>query len=600
MRTLRSITLAFLALCLSVPAYAQWKGDVSVEGGWNFDENWIEKTSFNIAYDGQGRFYSSFDFSQSLKKEQKDILDAITDYRTGKLISAVTVNYQRPDTREIGSNLVLGFRPGKQDDLSLTLQYGSKRVKTTSTAIYVKDFEDDGEEKDPLPFNQVEGRMESGLQENDTDNSERSGIARLRYIHKFLNHGSSVSAYLSLEYQPNEKEERRTLMGDYFSKEIDYRITPFTHTDSLIAGVRYEDPMLFGVSRLKGAAGIDFKGISTLDHYGGEVLDPQTGQWRDSTRITADYSYEAVSIVPFVTATYSLPKFDFLLDLRGGHCGEIVQLVSKIDAGSDIIEDFDFGMTLGTAWRIAEGHRLSLGYLRFMKRPEYRKLTGMLTVGPSENQYYIGNPELRPYPTNRLTLAYSLAWKALEIRPSISYEYMPGKFEQVLYVLTPEQRKKLGSAAENISVYTWINSARQWAHHYVLEARWKGDWFNADLTGKINRNIFEYRDSDPSRALDWKVEGGASFGLPLQFTISARASYQSELRTAYARYDDYVNAALRLTKAFAHGITVFVEGRDLFDDVLEIETLSATRDYSSTETIYYYRRALAAGVKWSF
>ena len=600
MRPLRSIALAFLALCLSLPASAQWKGGVSVEGGWNFGENWLEKTAFNIAYDGTGRFYSSFDFSHSLKKEQKDVSDAITDYRTGKLISAVTVTYQRPVTTEIGSNLVLGFRPGKQDDLSLTLRYGSKLVRTTSTAIYVKDFEDDVVKYGLLSLGLAETRTVSGLQENDTDNAERTRTATLRYSHKLLNHGSTAGAYLSFEYKPNDKEERRTLTGDYFSKEIDYRITPFSRTGTFAAGVHYDDPMLFGVERLKGSAGIDFKWVTALDHYGGEVLDPQTEQWRDSTRLTADYAYESVSIVPFVAATYSLQKFDFHLDLRGGNCGEIVELVSNVDSGRDIISDFDFGMTLGTVWRIAEGHRLSLGYLRFMKRPEFKKLSSMLSVGPSESQYYIGNPELRPYPTNRLTLAYSLAWNALEIKPSISYEYMPGKFEQVLYLLTPEQRKKLGSAAENISVYTWINSARQWAHHYVLEARWKGDRFSADFTGQINRNIFEYRDSDPSRALDWKVEGGAAFKLPLQFTISARATYKSELRTAYARYDDYVNASARLTKAFAHGITVFIEGRDLFDDVLEIETLSPARDYSSTTNTHYYRRALAAGVKWSF
>lgn len=600
MRPLRSIALAFLALCLSLPASAQWKGGVSVEGGWNFGENWLEKTAFNIAYDGTGRFYSSFDFSQSKKKEKKDIVDVIVDNRTGKLISAATLTFQRPDTREIGSNLVFGFRPGKQDDVNLTLRYGSKRVISTSEATFVKDYEDVDTEDPVLSYGLAEGHIEYGVQKNSTDHSDRARTATLNYVHKFLKHGSSARAYMSLSYNPNEKEERRTLTGSYFSKKVDYRIAPFTDTGIFTAGLHYDDPMLFGVERLKGSAGIDFKGVTALDHYGGEVLDPQTEQWRDSTRLTADYLYEAVSIVPFVTAMYSLQKFDFRLDLRIGHCGEIVKLVSDDDSGSSIVEDFDLGMTLGSVWRIAEGHSLSFYYLRSMKRPEYKKLTRVLTVGSSESQYYIGNPELRPYPTNSLTLAYSLSCNALEIKPSISYEYMPGKFEQVLYVLTPEQRKKLGSTVENISVYTWINSARQWAHHYVLEARWKGKRFSADFAGKVNRNIFEYRDSDPSRALDWKVEGGVAFKLPLQFTISARATYKSELRTAYARYDDYVNASARLTKSFAHGITVFAEGRDLFDDIMEIEILTPSRDYSSTTKTNYYRRALAAGVKWNF
>lgn len=601
MHRFRYIVLVLLALCLYFPASAQWKGSVSAEGSWNFRRSWSEKSEFKLNYDAGKTFYSSFDFTHTASQSAYDVLDLYTDKRSGKNEASFKLSYARPAKRDIKTNLLLGFRPSEKDDISLKVHYGSGRQMDTTNIVYLKVTDDDLEGLAPVslvPTGAIEAKP--GSQQNISRTLYGGVDATMKWAHKFKKKGRKLNAFFTAEYKPDSKSEHRIIQGSYFARDLDYYLYPYSNGNNMKSGLSYEDPDFLGIRGLKGSAGANLTVRYLLDHYGGGSMDPETWQWRDSTRITFNYIYEAVAVDPFLRLSYSLPAIDFNLNFTPSYCGEEIRFLKEDDDGRDIIDDFDFNISVGSTWKIADGQKLNFYYRRFMTRPDYKKLTSVISVGSSESEYYIGNPNLVPFATDSLKIGYSLNLGAFEVKPSIAYEYMSNKFEKVVYLLSEEERARLGSGAENVTVYTWVNAARQWAHHYEIVAKWNGARFKADLTGRLNQNVFEYLESDSSKSMDWRVSGGASYKFPLDFTLSAKASYQSELRTAYSRYDDYVNVSLKLLKAFRHGISLFVEGRDLFDDDLVIETMTPTLDYSNTRSSSYYRRAVAVGMKWDF
>jgi hypothetical protein len=511
----------------------------------------------------------------------------VFDERTQVAKATIKNTVSEPLTAEFGGNLKLGLRFNPKNILKFTVGAGQKKTADTIVTMVFKGTE----ESEDLDF---------GINISSDFTVRYNANLDLSYEHLFDKFGRKLTVSLLTNGFAEVRTSERAALGTYYDDVDLYQIQPLTVNVVPTASICYNDERFLGVERLKVQTGIDYSVTTVLDHYGGEVFDTHTQTWRDSTRLTQDYIYFQSKVSPFLKADWTYENISF----RGQAFLQFFSeaLLTKNER-EDIMSrtDWDFPFSVGTTWKLSDKYKFNLDMRRSLSRPDYKKISSTFTIGASEGIYEIGNPKLKPAVANNIVISFIGTFGKFEVEPSVSYTYTKDKAERIIYILTDQEMALLKPKVKDVIVYSWINSAEQKNNSGTLKLRWKGTKFKADAWGTINSDTFTYQDKRSTKTdINYNCGGNASYNFKHDMTASAKVSFSSARRTAYSRYDDYVNGSVRFTKLFWKKLSVYLEGRDLLDKTMVIETFTEDMKYGNRKEYQYYRRAAVLGLSYKF
>lgn len=438
--------------------------------------------------------------------------------------------------------------------------------------------------------------MQSGRQLDEIDFDRGRLDVNLEYTHDFITPGRRLSASFTSLMCFDSEDRDRTLKnekGIFYKDPKRYRTPTQLNDINWAAAVRYSDDNLLGIRKLKGNVGVDVIRNNDVDFY--KRLDYINGGWKEDKDFYQGYLYASLAIEPVVKLGYSIGNFDISVLQRlqiykyklASNVDEDLTRIKLKEEKSHLAEILDVDL----AYRFNERNKLSIEYDRNIVRPDYLKLTDMIKSGNTENEYFVGNSELKPQINNSLFLIYTYTFQRyFEFYASVQYRNMRNKAEKVV-----NNRK------DDITYFTYVNAGLQQTFSMRLDVRANYERLKAELYLQTNDELIDYLNikKDSKRTFNVEIMANASYAFNKGWSVSARGGYATMKESAYNAKDAYVQTDARITKSFEN-VDLYLEGRDLTDRIQKEYTWNESLDYCKITYSALFRRAVVLGLKYRF
>lgn len=605
-------TRLLLLVAMLVPAVMSAQGlSGSVEGigAYNFDQSNREDLNFRLNYDspvwyihsslGGGHDYSPTDVIKLSANGKERFWDKVTEYTeeallrymSEDLISKYTWEDKVTCKRSWNANAGIdaAVRIGSADNLKMSLKYIYSASKD-SPDIYNERL---ASEEHSTVITEVAGRQ---LDVIDFDRGRLDGI--MEYTHDFDIPGRRISATLSTMMCFDTENKDRILEneeGIFYRNPKRYRMPSSINDVNWSATVHYYDNNLLGIRKLGGYLGLDIIRTNDIDFYKQQYY--VDGAWRDSTQYNQGYLYSSLALEPIVNLNYNIGNFDISILQRLQFYNHFL----AFDVDEEFNEDkMSVGLetshvaemiNVNLAYRLNSRHVLSLEYDRNIVRPDYLKLTNMIKAGNTENEYYVGNTDLKPQINSSFFLKYLYTiGDNFEFYASAQYRHMRDKAEKVV------DNQKDGK-----TYFTYINAGIQQTVSLRLDLVANYERFNGELYVQTNHEFIDYKDlnKESKRTFNIDIVANASYVFNNRWMMSARGGYATMKESAFNAKDAYVQTNLRLTRRFEK-VDLYLEGRDLTEGVQYEYTWNESLDYCKITLSELCRRAVVLGLKYRF
>ena len=587
MRKISVLLFVFFFICIN-SAYAQWDGNLKVDGGWNFLKSNTENADFKLKYTGE-KFYLGTDLyaghsflPSSQITSTIDTKQEMSEYYKGE---DKTMN---PRTYKTGINLDFGYLFNNSNTLDASLGYGFSG-------------KDDYSFLETERYNNSDRSTLNGSQIDTSFSQSHKINGKITYKHKFENR-PDARLFVSLQGMIglNEDANRRITEGAFYSKPKNYATySNFNDFDTRVS-VSYDDVFRFEKSQLQMKTGLDYISTQDLDVYSAATF--VNGQWKDSTDYRQSYFYNSHSTEPYVNLTYAWGKFDIFVKERMQLYWH--GLLDKLDTRKtpeDIIglfDKYDFQNLLnaGITFHINDKHRIVVDYGRTIARPDYKKLCPTLMIGGSEGEYIIGNPMLKPETTDKINAGYTYRHGIFVTSLDVNYRFKKNTAEKVIDL---EMSKDITDPGVK-TVYTWINNKRQNSFGSRLNLEMNGKDVKAKIWAAFNYDV--YGTNEKVTKSDFNYELGTSVDVFLNETtkLSSSLAYISAKESAYNLKGEDILANLRFSKTIISGLDIFAEIKDMVDKEIYEVTWNADMNYLKESYTMPMHRAILLGINYKF
>ena len=601
MRQGRKIGLAILCLLAAGgsafagrPAKGAWSGGVSLDGGTGFKDyneesdykfsNFLGEASANIGWKGE-KFSIKADFSfnnsyKSITGFGATVTQSGEDLLTFK--EDIESDIQKiHDTK--GSINVL-WSPGKNDDFDLTFSINSKKKDFSKGALT---FDLAGFLEDP-EYGEV--LFLTCGSEGYVKNISSAG--KINWTHLMAKSGQKITVRLETSAGDEDDEEvwEKGSLEDFdiesYNVNTSWRTTPrYGKFGTSVCG-KFSDGTFLDVKDLAVDLSLEAAFGQDRDNY--RSADLKDGVWVDSPSGCEFFHYRKTTLSPTAHARWT----DGGLTLEGSLTP---QYFSDRLTAEGYDEDFDKGRVdiltnfIGS-YDFLGGHRLGLSLDRNIKRPTYLNLCWFTRQGTLSDELISGNTSLRPSILNKF---------------GVNYTYTRGRFcggLELGYLHESDRIEYTFNESSGYRVYTWINAGWSNTANAKLSANWTAERFKAYLMGNLKYYKGVTESGVASENFDYEINGNASYSLNRGWLFLVRGRYQSKIIRTYSSMTDYIGCDVRVEKKFGKnpGVSVFLEGRDLFDMDIRIGTYSSDLSYCREETYDYCRRLILLGASLSF
>ena len=579
------LMLAALSVC---PAFAQWKGSLKANGGWNFKQGNNEDVDFKLKYSGEKFYigtglYVGHAFQPS--SQITSILDAKkeqSEYYKGENKTTKPRNYKA------GANLEFGYIFNPANVLSASVGYGFSG-KDEYSILETERY--NGLSRDAI----------NGTQLDTTFVKSHNISGRINYFHKFESRPDArLEITISEMAGINADAKRRITSGAFYSKPKNYATGSNLNDFNTKLSVSYDDLFKFEKSQLKLKAGLDYTSSQDIDGYSARTL--VNGQWRDSTEYRQSYFYNSHSTEPYVNLTYSIGKFDFFVKERAQiYWHAMLDKLEEKKKKEDLVglfDKFEFQnlLSAGINYNINDRHRLAFNYGRTIARPDYKKLCPTLMIGNSEGEYFIGNAELKPEITDKINLGYTYTKDIFVTSLDVNYSARRNTAEKVIDL---EKSKDVTDPAVK-TIYTWINNKSQDSFGTKLDLKMNGREVKAEIWAGFNYDI--YGSNGKATKEDFNYELGTSINVFLNETtkLSSSLVYLSAKQSAYNLKGEDVLANIRFSKTIIKGLDLYAELKDIVDKDVYEETWNADLNYLKVSSTTPMHRSVLIGINYAF
>ncbi len=576
------ITAILLSFFCTLPLFAQLTGMVDGSGLWNFSNGHKEDVTFKIAYDtakyhigfnlaGGHHYVPTQEYSITAdakkqdsyygKRETKNLFDRNWNVKTG---------------------FDLGFDIHPQDKLNISLQYqysGSKDHPDLMTVRY-----------------EQSGDSVNGRQADTTSMQSHMLTPNLEYVHTFSKQDNKITltgfSLINIKYE----DMLRSTTGKFYSKDKRYATAnSINDADSKIT-LHYDDKSLAKVENLVLGTGLDFIWHTDMDIYTGRNY--VGGNWRDSTNLDRSFLYNSFAIEPFINISYKYKGLEVYVNERiQWYYHELMDQLTERKSEEYQFRKSQFQNILagGIGYRFNPRHALSLDYKRTLSRPEYDKLSPSVTLGKSDGEYFIGNPDLRPQTTDDAGFTYAFTAEHFGVDFTVGYRYTKDKVEKVIADNVPDD-KKLGEGI----YFTYINATRQHTGGATLDLKvdyeavkakmWVSTFYDTFIkNGKVDKT-------------DFNCEVGISLDAALTPTLHLNSdlTYRSAKQSAYNLKGEYIGANIKLVKTFINTLDLYIQVNDLVDKPDIEQTWNESYTYYKETDKYLNRRSILIGLTYKF
>ncbi|MCR4824754.1 MAG: outer membrane beta-barrel family protein [Bacteroidales bacterium] len=384
---------------------------------------------------------------------------------------------------------------------------------------------------------------------------------------------------------------------DYIkSMDTSCSFMPRSRNYSLRANLHLRDTVLTG-SRSRGMVdpGVRTRVDAGHDLYGGskrrtleELLLLNTVP-QDSSEFAQHFKSRILTVEPYVATTWVLGPFTVSADYGLRFYSRAVS-----DAVTSTRKAASWAYVVGRSsldWKLSEQHTLSLSSTMDVSQPATTQLLWEFRQGSDLSTLVIGNPELKAC-RNR---SYVLSHKSSVRRFSTTLE---AGFTRSLDEIDRTFLKMIIKDGE-YKVFSWVNSSDSWAFRLYELLGWEGDIVRAHVG--IQYNQIRRWKKDDGKQIDshnWRTWADARVVFGRGWVVAADALYRSRVNTVYTSIDDYWTLNFRIEKNFRKW-SLYLEGRDLLDNLFETSYLSA--DGLSGWTVMDYKnwRMIVLGFKWN-
>ncbi len=576
------ITAIIFVFFSTVPLFAQLTGMVDGSGLWNFSNGHKEDVALKIKYDtakyhigfnleGGHHYVPTQEYSLTTEMKQRDSFYGKTE--TKNLFDR---NWN------VKTGFDFGFDIHPQDKLKVSLQYqysGSKDHPELATVRYEQN-----------------GDSANGNQVDSTSMRCHKLTPNLEYVHTFAKQDNKITltgfSLINLKYE----DMLRNTTGKFYSQDKRYSTANSINDADSKLTLHYDDKSLAKVENLVLGTGLDFIWHTDMDIYTGRNY--VGGQWRDSTRLDRSYLYNSFAIEPFINISYKYKGLEVYVNERvQWYYHELMDQLTERKSEEYQFRKSQFQNILagGIGYRFNSRHLLSLDYKRTLSRPDYEKLNPAVTLGKSDGEYFIGNPDLRPQTTDDAGFTYAFTAEHFGVDLTLGYRYTKDKVEKVITDNVPED-KKLGDGI----YFTYINANQQHTggaklnlkvdYDAVKAKMWVATFYDTFIkNGKVDKTDFNY-------------EVGISLDAALTPTLHLNSdlTYRSAKQSAYNLKGEYIGANIKLVKTFIKTLDLYIQVNDLVDKPDIEQTWNEAYTYYKETDKYLNRRSILIGLTYNF
>lgn len=597
------LTLILGMLSVLITAFAQeaqkgrWDGNVELNAGTSFVEGFsTSKYTHSVGDVSAWGRYTADKFTIRLDLqcmygfEANSVSGSTVNVKDIKAPQAsLDIDHKEYRTFEEKAGLQVKYTPDQQNEFSFSL--GQKFNRQVSDKFVILMQNHFSESDDQTVRTKFYFDIEQAFQNVAEFNADA------KWHHKFDKTGREILSGLEWNLNGNDRYSEwcrlsgeREKMEDYLGgtnfgalSERVFRITPLDTKNGWKASVLYRDVDIFDLKNLNLEIGGDFRTEYENDRL--SAANYVNEQWVDSLRYCRTFDYLSMDFAPSAKLSYCSGKFD--LNIRLTPDVYMSRLGSDRDRGRLDFSKIYLLSDLYADWKPSPMHKAGITYKQGLVRPSYSQLCGFRRMGSNANEILMGNPDLKPSGNGTASLFYTL-----------HSGFFTGTLEGIGKI-TWDRITKVFKKEDDYSAYTWINSAHSFDNSIKLTLKADMDKFNAEIGGYYNYFIGYDNAGGDTRSSDWGVNGNASLKIKGGWMFNIKGRYQSKIIRTYSSITEYVGCDVRVSKDFKR-FSVYLEGKDLFDQPIMITTYSEDKTYARFEEHFYNRRLFAIGAAFKF
>ena len=489
-----------------------------------------------------------------------------------------------------------------------SFNFGLSSTYTPNKANRIKiDFSQSFSKEDPTSMITTLSLLGDGLltfsSEEGSHRKESSSVGA-DYLHLFDKKGRQLEARVDISHTKTDKitiwekgngimsmDENREMATEFDYDEENYRkyrLTPFNVSETYIFDGRFTEPEFAGINRLK----MTFSLIGQVRHEGDEYMAANwtETEWVDSLRYRESFNYISMTIDPCIKAEWSIGQFAFVSELTPEYYTD--RLNDASHSGKFHADRISPLIFFQTTYSPGGGHTLKCNLRRSVTRPEYLQKCWFQRQGSYADELYEGNTNLRPSSSNRFSLGYTFSKGRFISELEAVHTYVSDKIEKTFRTETLNDI--------DWRIYTWINAGYSNTSTARLTLKWNATRLKADISANYNYFIGVVKSGKETRNSDYNISGNVSYNFPKPgITIQAKGKYQSKIIRSYSSMTEYVGCDARVEKKFKH-FNLFLEGKDLFDKSISVNTISEDQTQGRDEVYNYNRRMFLLGANYNF
>jgi len=571
-----------------------WNGDFATSIGGNFK---FGDGSYGIkATNSVGEVSATWGFRSNkvvFKNDFRLSSDYVISDRTGE-----TVNYEEGETDPDNYSGSIEYSVQKQEAYKLLSNWEVSFMPSAMNSFFVF-YKWDNQNNDPVKLvanSDLREYLSIPLEElkysfsyQESINNTYDNRAGFRWDHNFNDPDKKLQSKFEGRFNLNDFSSE-WYKGHYSDEQIidnHFFETPDHYAIEAYLSSKYMDLSFCNMKGLQMFFTLDLIYKGNIDDKSTLVLQ-EASQWVHKTK-SEYFEYSNLTVDPRIQAKYSLKKFSFDFMI-------VPQLYwyrlkdKKHSKGYDSSK-ITLPLDISVVYSINEHHFLKAGIARNLTRPSYLNLCWFRRQGAYINEFYDGNPYLKPEVSNRALAEYIFRQGRYTLVGTLSNTYQKNKIEMVF----DEEEQDDGS---KIRVYSWINGGWSSTTNLKLNNTWSGKMLSATLGGDINYFYGEARNGNVSRNFDYRLNGLLQCNWKTWIFL-VRGHYQSKIIRTYNSMTQYVGLDFRVEKAFKR-FSVYIEGKDVFDNAIQTVTYSEDQLKWRLEEANYNRQRFLLGLRYKF
>lgn len=363
--------------------------------------------------------------------------------------------------------------------------------------------------------------------------------------------GFTIENHIDPPDNPGQIKEVSIIHDKDYSIQSDY-VHPFTETSKLETGykIRYRDKK---------------------NDYTNQQFDYNTNQFVTNPNLTNNFKYN--DIVSAVYAQYSgaLGIFSYMAGTRVENTHSQSELLSN---GSLTKKDYtDFFPSANISAKIGENNQLQLSYSRRIRRPGMWELNPFVNSS-DPNNYFSGNPNLKPEYTDSYELSYNQFLPGTSIIPSLFYRYTKD--------LISRTRQYIDT---NTTLTTFVNysTSKTYGAELIFNSQPVPFW---NINGSVSYSKTEIDASNINAAYvndgsTWSGRVSSSLFLPYQFSLQLSYFYSGDILAAQATVEPFSSFDAALRKDFLDGkLSATFKVSDIFNTLKFKVNINNDANYS--------------------